>query len=537
MDSPPRRSAVPRTIFRGVRARLLLSYVVLVLGLLFGMTAAFSSMQVLRTHFTHTVNTVDAVANTIFRIENLQNEEETDLRGYLLTGDALFLRRYQAAARALPPLQDHADALLAGDTRGRALLGAMRTDAGAWQTWAAPYLAPSTALDLGAPNVATVVRQGNTLFDQLDGSSSRLADYVSAERTKDLQVSLKAVDETGGVNFVVLVGMLGLVAVVAWLTMRAIMGSLGRLARAATVIGQGDLARPVIISGAPEFVRLGEQMDWMRRQLYVQRRLAEILGSTLHLDSVWAEFAADVHDLVPFDRLSLRAIDQDGEMMTVLYAEGSASNVLGAGTRLPLSETCGSLVQPGQRCVLLPDLAAMALVDDPLEDVRICTGTGLRSGAVVPLRANGRDVGNLNLSSTRKAAYTEELLGPILALAPLVGAAIENARLFTSLDEVNRSLGLANRELESFSYSVSHDLRAPLRSIAGFSQALLEDYAAALDDDGKQYLLHVVGSANDMGRLIDDLLHLSRVARAEISFEDVDLGALARSVGAELLQA
>jgi light-regulated signal transduction histidine kinase (bacteriophytochrome) len=88
----------------------------------------------------------------------------------------------------------------------------------------------------------------------------------------------------------------------------------------------------------------------------------------------------------------------------------------------------------------------------------------------------------------------------------------------------------ANRELEAFSYSVAHDLRAPLRSIDGFSQVLLEDYVDKLDEEGRKYLHQVRESAQQMGRLIDDLLALSRVVRSELRRERVDLTALARSV-------
>jgi two-component system, NtrC family, sensor kinase len=87
----------------------------------------------------------------------------------------------------------------------------------------------------------------------------------------------------------------------------------------------------------------------------------------------------------------------------------------------------------------------------------------------------------------------------------------------------------ANQELESFSYSVAHDLRAPLRSIDGFSQALLEDYDDKLDDQGKKYLRFVRESAQHMGLLIDALLTLSRVTRGQLHRETVDLSALARA--------
>lgn len=98
----------------------------------------------------------------------------------------------------------------------------------------------------------------------------------------------------------------------------------------------------------------------------------------------------------------------------------------------------------------------------------------------------------------------------------------------------NAQLDSANKELEAFSYSVSHDLRAPLRSIDGFSQALLEDCAGKLDETEKSHLDRIRAGTMRMGMLIDDLLNLSRVARAEIHRETVDISELARSVVADL---
>src|SRR2546422_3528239 len=92
----------------------------------------------------------------------------------------------------------------------------------------------------------------------------------------------------------------------------------------------------------------------------------------------------------------------------------------------------------------------------------------------------------------------------------------------------------ANTELDAFAYSVSHDLRAPLRSIDGFSQILLEDYATQLDEAGRESLHRVRAASQRMGTLIDDLLKLARVTRAEIRTEDVDLSGMARDIAAEL---
>jgi PAS domain S-box-containing protein len=102
------------------------------------------------------------------------------------------------------------------------------------------------------------------------------------------------------------------------------------------------------------------------------------------------------------------------------------------------------------------------------------------------------------------------------------------------VEERTHNLKVVNRELESFCYSVSHDLRAPLRSIDGFSQALLEDYGGDLDKTAQDYLVRVRYSTQRMGQLIDDLLKLSHVVRTDMSRLSVDLAGLARNVETQL---
>jgi signal transduction histidine kinase len=99
-----------------------------------------------------------------------------------------------------------------------------------------------------------------------------------------------------------------------------------------------------------------------------------------------------------------------------------------------------------------------------------------------------------------------------------------------------RQLVEANKELEAFSYSVSHDLRSPLRSIDGFSLALLEDYAGGLGAEGRDYLERVRNATKRMAQLIDDLLNLSRMSRMEMRREKVDLSALARDIAGRLVK-
>jgi len=170
-----------------------------------------------------------------------------------------------------------------------------------------------------------------------------------------------------------------------------------------------------------------------------------------------------------------------------------------------------------------------------------------RSALYMPIVARGQTIGLLEAQSCRQYAYGEAdvaLLGPV---ANQIGLAMENARLFAELQaerdllaqrvrDRTAQLEAANRELEAFAYSVSHDLRAPLRALDGFSAALLADYPDKLDEQGRHYLSRIQEASRRMGQLINDLLNLSRVTRAEFARQRVDLTALAREIAAELQQ-
>lgn len=112
-----------------------------------------------------------------------------------------------------------------------------------------------------------------------------------------------------------------------------------------------------------------------------------------------------------------------------------------------------------------------------------------------------------------------------------------NAELEGRVRDRTAELEATARELDAFAYSVSHDLRAPLRTVTGFSEALLEEHGTQLDENGRDYLERVVAAARHMGRLIDDLLNLSRAGRAELSRRPVDLSAVAYRVVGELAEA
>ena len=111
----------------------------------------------------------------------------------------------------------------------------------------------------------------------------------------------------------------------------------------------------------------------------------------------------------------------------------------------------------------------------------------------------------------------------------------ERRRAEEDMETRNAQLEAANKELQAFSYSVSHDLRAPLRAIDGFSLAILEDYENKLDAEGKTHLQRIRAATGRMGQLIDGMLNLARISRAGMVRENVDLSPLAREIAAELL--
>jgi signal transduction histidine kinase len=173
---------------------------------------------------------------------------------------------------------------------------------------------------------------------------------------------------------------------------------------------------------------------------------------------------------------------------------------------------------------------------------------GLHGAFAFPIRSGSQVTGVMTFFSQNVLQRDTDLLQMLDAIGGQIGNFTERMRVEEEVRRLNveleqrvtqrtAELAATNRELEAFSYSVSHDLRAPLRAIEGFGQTLWDEHAHRLDEDGRDYLRRLRAASRRMVQLIDDLLHLSRVTRGHMRRELVDLSSLAAAIAAELQKA
>jgi signal transduction histidine kinase len=197
--------------------------------------------------------------------------------------------------------------------------------------------------------------------------------------------------------------------------------------------------------------------------------------------------------------------------------------------------TCGTALERGERVIVEDVEQSSIFIGTPALDIQLKADIrGIQSTPLVS--RSGKTLGMFSTQYKTPHLPDDRTLRLLDLLARQAADIIDSKQAEDQLKQRTIELEASNKELEAFSYSVSHDLRAPLRSITGFSNVLLEDYNDELDKEGKSYLKKISDSGELMGQLMDDLLQLSRVTRGELNMEKLDLSDLARKVVSNLLQ-
>lgn len=253
-------------------------------------------------------------------------------------------------------------------------------------------------------------------------------------------------------------------------------------------------------------------------------------------------------------------VEQDGESRLKLHSLSGA-----------VAESFSHLGFPRETELFAPTMSGQEIVRvaDLLEDERFSKGKGLPPGhlglrsylGVPVVSRDGQSIGALLFGHADPGVFSEREEILARGFAAHAAIALDNARLFSEkeaeievrrraeerirelnenlerlVDERTIELVAANRELEAFCYSVSHDLRAPLRSVDGFSKALIEDYSDRLDEFGIDYLSRVRAAAQRMDELITALLNLSRLTRTELHLQTLDISQIAAEVAEDAVR-
>lgn len=292
-----------------------------------------------------------------------------------------------------------------------------------------------------------------------------------------------------------------------------------------------------IVRDITERKRAENDLRQYSRRLAVINRLDHVISSSLDIGTVYDAFVVEMKMLVEFDYTSIIQLDDACENWQITRQWTNGNSSFQPQGWYPLNGTAVSWVMQHRQAYLEETLG---------EQIAWPEYAGLRSEGIqcqvlLPLVLQGKVSGMLTLASRKPKAYQQGDLDLLQTLADQLALAVQNAKLYaqvrlTAEDLEQRvqartlELERANQDLESFSYSVSHDLRAPLRAIDGFSRIIVEDYAGKLDAEGIRLLNVVRSNTSKMDQLITALLALSRATRTELKLSRIDMAVLANSI-------
>ncbi|MET0263282.1 MAG: PAS domain S-box protein [Rariglobus sp.] len=285
------------------------------------------------------------------------------------------------------------------------------------------------------------------------------------------------------------------------------------------------------------------------RRLATQGAVSRVLASSDSLDEAAPLILRAIAESEGWDFGALWELDERAGVLrcrdTWHRPDVELSGLVGQTKELAFASGSGlpGRVWASGETLLSPDVA----VDSNYLRATIALQSGFRSALGFPIYQGGQVTGVIDFLATEAREPDEKLKQMFGLIGRQIGLFIQrrraqdevrvlNSELERRVLERTSQLESANKELEAFSYSVSHDLRAPLRAVDGFSQAFIEDYGATVPEEGRRYLDTIRKETQRMGDLIDDLLTFSRLSRAPLGRLPIDTDALVRSVVKDLLR-
>lgn len=467
----------------------------------------------------HWVDHTDRVVARANHTQKLLVDMETGLRGYLVTGTSEFLEPYEQAQLLINSDFNQLARLVSTKPSQGKRLQTVRSLYEQWNRYAQQMIAlkkrggdyQSYALNI----------QGKQKMDALRG---QVASFIQAEEKLRVQRTHTVQQTTQFAIITSIVLLLAIAIILAFFIRQqlvAVSQSYGRTLK-----------------------NVQEQADALREREETLRRSAQRLASLHQIDRDILQ-AHSPNELVSAALSRMSQLVPCHQAFVVLFnfetrkAQVVPSQVNGDSqdATLPLEDFVATEALP-RETHYVEDIATADSYPLALRQV-FSEGTG--SYISVPLLVQENLIGELYLVTTQKAAFSAEHREISEEVAAQLAIALHQANLREQLQhytaeleqrvaERTQKLQEANTELEAFSYSVSHDLRAPLRTLQGFTQALQEDYGDKLNTIGQEYAHYIVESAVQMDTLISDLLAYSRLSRTEIQLQPVDLSSVLAQV-------
>lgn len=474
--------------------------------------AGVSIAQIVR--LINALNWIDHTDQVISRANYTQKlllDVETGFRGYLLTGNPDFLEPYEAASAVTGDSFEELQRLVSDNERQQQRIEQLEAQYEEWTSLIRPAIERRQRGETEPPALLELRKQ------KMDAMRRQISEFVATEEELRNERSQRAQQTTRTVIASSLLLSLGIGSLLAYFIWHLVL-SISRSYKTA--------------------------LERAYRETAVAQRSAQRLAALHQIDRSILAAKSDP-DLVRDALAGLRQLVKSEQALVALFdLENQQAKILAGSAER-------ELYPPENTLLPLADCAPPELLEQPqvryTDDLRAVEGCppsyaqlcerGIGSCLTIPLIVQEELIGELSLAATTPDAFDPASRAVVQEVAAQLAIALEQSRLRGQLqayaaeleqrvEERTTQLQEVNQELEAFAYSVSHDLRAPLRAMESFAQALVEDYGDQINSEGRDYITAIIEASMRMEALISDLLAYSHVTRQEVSLQPTSLAAV-----------